>query len=350
MVKQQTILIRADANVGIGTGHVMRCLALAQAWRQQFAGRAVFVMVETTPSLIRRLQKERIEMISIDAQMGSREDATATLDAAAKIESDWIVLDGYRFGASYQKLVKESPSKLLFIDDNGHAGKYSADLILNQNLHGRMSLYAKLAPRAALLLGPRYALLRREFSERRNGGRHIREKGDRILIAMGGSDPRNLTSRILRALQGASLPSLEIAAAIGGSNPHVAEIETAASRSRHRVNLVKDATDMAGLMMWADFAIAAAGGTSWEFCALALPALLTPVASNQSASARSLKRAGAALLFPSARFNSKKLEAAILRLVRSASLRRSLSRRARALVDARGAERVAAVLQSGLKG
>jgi UDP-2,4-diacetamido-2,4,6-trideoxy-beta-L-altropyranose hydrolase len=350
IVRQKTILIRADASVAIGTGHVMRCLALAQAWRQHHAGRAVFAMVKTTPSLIRRLRKERIETIRINGQSGSREDATATLDTATEIDSDWIVLDGYHFGANYQKLVKESPCKVLFIDDNGHAGKYYADLILNQNLHGRVSLYAKRAPHAALLLGPRYALLRREFLEHRKGGRRIREKGNRILIAMGGSDPRNLTSRILRALQSTSLPPLEIAAAIGGSNPHLAEIENAADRSRHRVSLVKDATDMAGLMMWADFAIAAAGGTSWEFCALALPALLTPVASNQLASARSLKRAGAALLFPSVPLNGKKLAGQVLQLVRSASLRRTLSRGARALVDARGAGRVAAVLQKRLKG
>jgi UDP-2,4-diacetamido-2,4,6-trideoxy-beta-L-altropyranose hydrolase len=350
MAKQRTMLIRADASVARGTGHVMRCLALARAWRQQHAGRAVFAMVETTPSLIRRLQKERIEVITFKTRPGSREDAKATAETAGKTGCDWIVVDGYHFGANYQKLIKESPCRLLVVDDNGHAGKYYADFILNQNLHARESLYGKRTPGTNLLLGPRYAMLRQEFSEHRHGGREIRETGNRILIAMGGSDPRNLTCRIVRALELESLPSLEIVAAIGGSNPHLAEIENAASCSRHQVYLRKDAIDMAGLMMWADLAIAAAGGTSWEFCALALPALLAPVAANQIAAAHSLKRAGAALLFSSARFNAQKLAGEVLRLIRSSSLRRSLSRKAQVLVDARGAGRVAAVLQRALKG
>src|ERR1700693_4547781 len=274
----------------------MRCLALAQAW-QDAGGRAIFAMAETTPSLVRRLQDESIEIKRIEAQPGGEEDASVTVGMANATNPDWIVVDGYHFGADYQEAIRSPTRRILFVDDNGHAGRYYANLVLNQNSHAWEGLYAKRESYTRLLLGPRYAMLRREFRASGQREREIRGVGTRILLAMGGSDPENLTLRIIAALEKVQELHLDIVAVIGGSKPHLESIEEEVAGSRHHVRLARNATDMPGLMAWADLAISAAGSICWEFCALGLPALLIPVASNQVASADCLQRIGAAKLF-----------------------------------------------------
>lgn len=339
-MRQPVLLIRADANVAIGTGHVMRCLALAQAW-QEAGGSVLFGAVETTPSLRRRLQAEGIEIKPLGAEPGGREDARATLKIVNAVRADWIVVDGYQFGANYQRAIKSSSCKLLFVDDNGHAADYCADVVLNQNAHANESLYIKREPYTHLLLGPHYAMLRREFWACWEWQREIRETGTRVLIAMGGTDPESLTQRIIEALENVHELRLEVLAIVGGSNPHLAEIESVSARSRHSIRVARDATNMPSLMAWADMAISAAGSICWEFCALALPALLTAVASNQVAAADTLQRMGAAKIFSSGQaFCPEEFAREVTDLITSSSERRSLSQRARTLVDTRGAARV----------
>jgi len=343
-----TLLIRADANVAMGTGHVMRCISLAQAW-QDSGGHCVFVMAESTPAVVRRLREERIEIEHLETSLATAEDAEQTRQIGAEKNAAWIVVDGYQFGADYQSAIKQSACKLLFVDDNGHAERYCADLILNQNSHANESLYLRRDSHTRLLLGPRYAMLRREFRLRQDWSRKVRDAATQILIAMGGSDPDNFTTRVIDGLENVREFRLEIVAVVGGSNPHLAEIEAAIERSRHSIRLVRDTKDMPDLMAWADIAISAAGSICWEFCALALSMLLIPIASNQDSAADSLQRMGAARLLPGGKkFYGEELAREVVGLIRSPSERQSLSERAHALVDAQGAGRVVAELSSQL--
>lgn len=348
----ETLLIRADAGVAMGTGHVMRCLALAQAW-QDAGGECVFAMAASTPAIERRLKDEGMEIENLAVAGGSPEDAHQTGVIAVRKNAAWIVADGYHFGADYQRAIKQSSCHLLFVDDNAHAVRYCADVVLNQNAHAEESFYALREPKTQLLLGPRYAMLRREFTVWREWKREIREAANRILLVGGGSDPGNVTRQVVEALDAVQETELELVVVVGGSNPRLTEIEEVVARSRHGCRLVRDAADMPGLMAWADLAISAAGSICWEFCAMGLPALLIPVASNQNAAAESLQSLGAAKLLRGAgRFLSQELEQELVQevatLSESPSERKKLSQRARNLVDVDGASRVVAALTSQL--
>src|SRR5882762_1059360 len=112
------LLFRTDASVAIGTGHVMRCLALAQAW-QQAGGNVVFVTAEMTPSLEARLRISRIKVARLGVTAGGAEDAARTSAAARSEKVDWVVVDGYQFDSAYQAGLRADGLKVLFIDDNG---------------------------------------------------------------------------------------------------------------------------------------------------------------------------------------------------------------------------------------
>src|SRR5579862_1098797 len=141
----QTLFIRADADSQMGTGHVMRCLAIAQAWLDR-GGSVVFLMRQPGQGIRARVEQEHARILEISADAGTSEDAAETRRLVREHHGEWLVVDGYQFGAEYQDLLKASGLKVLFVDDCGLASHYSADLVLNQNLHANEAMYRNQAP------------------------------------------------------------------------------------------------------------------------------------------------------------------------------------------------------------
>jgi UDP-2,4-diacetamido-2,4,6-trideoxy-beta-L-altropyranose hydrolase len=335
--------IRADASAEIGTGHVMRCLALAQAW-QDVGGTAIFILAESTPAILARLTAEGFEAIAIRAFRGSSQDAQSTLELSRSHNADLIVLDGYAFGSEYQRRMKAS-ADLLVIDDNGETGELHSDFLLNQNLHACDKMYVGRGPNAKLLLGPRFALLRREFAKWRGWSREIPSIARRLLITMGGTDPQDLTSRILEAVPLVKIKNLEVRIAVSGSNPRISELITACKKSNCSARIEVDSS-MPILMAWADLAVAAAGSTCWEMCTFGLPAILIDVADNQRRIGETLASCEVSVHLGNAReVNGEAIAIQVERLLRSQERREAMSERARNLVDGHGAERVVTELR-----
>ena len=153
------MLLRADGGAGIGSGHVMRCLALAQAWHDA-GGAVAFISAGLSGELRHRLAQEHMALLDLDQAPGGSQAAEATAAHAPRAGAEWVVADGYGFGAEYQRVIKEAGLKLLVLDDYGHAEYYYADIVLNQNRDADGSLYKACEPATRLLLGTTYALLR----------------------------------------------------------------------------------------------------------------------------------------------------------------------------------------------
>lgn len=345
MTRPGPLLIRADATIAMGVGHVMRCLALAQAW-QDTGGRAVFVMAKANPAVEQRLRAESCEVFSISAQPGTEEDGRETTRLARERKADWVVVDGYQFGSNYQRNLKTAGFRVLFADDYGHAARYFANVLLNQNVCADEAPYENREPHTRLLLGTQYCLLRREFRSWREWKRDIPKVGRRVLVTMGGSDPENLTGRVIQALAVVKRADFEVTVVIGGSNPHLETSQSAAGQKG--IWLRKNVSNMAELMAEADVAISAAGSTCWELCLLGLPALLIDLAENQKAVAQDLDRLGCAIhLGDRNNISATRIASQLDRLLESQQLRRSLSQRSRELIDGGGAQRVASILRGG---
>jgi len=342
-MKRGILLVRADAAVTSGTGHVMRCLALAQAW-QHAGGDVIFAMAQSTVAIQERLRSETVKVVAIHGVPGSAEDMQQTIDAALFHKAEWLVVDGYHFDAHYVSELQNVLS-LLVIDDNGELESYSSELVLNQNVHARAEMYAKRAPSTRLLLGPRYALLRNEFTAYRNWARKVPERGTRILLTMGGSDPKDLTPRILSALADLSIDNLQIRVVVGGSAENRSGVAEKAERFPGRVEVMSNVANMAESMVWADLAIAGAGTTGWEMGLLGVPAILVVVAENQRFIAQHLARIGAAVnAGPAESLDCSFLAQITAELLGSGDRRLEMSQSARQLVDGLGSDRVRAAL------
>ena len=166
----------------------MRCLALAQAW--QDTGGQVCLAARLLPETLKRLWRE--EQIQTWHLEETCHDAGETVELAGEIGADWVVLDGYQFGTEFQRVIKNAGLRVLVVDDDGCARHYVADLILNPNPCAVREMYPSHDSSTALLLGPRHALLRREFLPARPANRTHAARARRVLVTLGGADPDNL--------------------------------------------------------------------------------------------------------------------------------------------------------------
>lgn len=344
-LKGKYLVIRADAGGEKGTGHLIRCLALAQAW-QDAGGQVIFITSSQSEGLRQRLQKEGFDIHQLAYTYPHNGDWDDTKSILTDHPDAWVVLDGYHFDEIYQKQVKDSGHKLLVIDDMAHLKHYYADIVLNQNLHAEPSLYSG-EPDTRLLLGTRYALLNREFLAWKDWKRVVPEVAQRVLVTLGGSDSKNNTLKVIQALQKVNTSGLEATVAIGASNPHTDILEAGIKESRLPFHLIRDARNMPELMAWADVAISSAGTTVWELAFMGLPALVVVLADNQIDVGKSIEKTGVAQdLGWFANVSKDEISTHLQALLTNAERRHVMNVRGRELVDGYGTQRVCAALLS----
>lgn len=301
------VVIRADASLEIGTGHVMRCLALAESLRSKGA-ECFFVCREEDGHICdvveaRNFRCVRLPKAANDARAGAGSNAgfaafqeidarqtIAAVDSCGR-NPDLLVVDHYRLDRSWESLVRACVRRIFVIDDLADR-MHDCDLLLDQNLHDSPGIrYAGLVPEGAkVFVGPEYALLRPEF-----GGvpAVTRTRGlIRMLSFFGGADSTNESLKVVEALRsmGASAPQTEIV--LGPANPHANTVLDAA-RGVACLNVIRQTDNMAGLMREADLGLGTCGVAAWERCCAGLPSLVVVSADNQRDDARILHSLGA---------------------------------------------------------
>ena len=324
------LVIRADASSQRGTGHVMRMLALAQAWRRR-GGDVIFLTAECPQPLADRIIAEEFTHRLIKCQNpGDSEDASATIEVA----SDWLILDGYHFTSDYQSRCRKAELKILCVDDFGHCVYWDCDILLNQNLG---AIPYPNAP-ATSLFGIPFALLRQEFLNHPRATEPW-SRLKKLLITLGGSDPPNGTGHALKLLSALDCTELEIRVIIGPSNPHHDTLK--ALKFPFKVQWRESVTDMPTEYAWADGVISAGGSSCWEWLYFGLPGAVITIADNQEPVVKELKNEAAAFCpgWPADWTDSTSLSRWIENPADFINREHVSS-----LVDGRGADRVAAHL------
>lgn len=340
------LFFRVDANPRMGMGHAMRCLALAQAWQEE-GGRVIFALAERAPALEEYLKSERAESVFMSLEAGSIEDATETATLARCRGASWIVADGYQFNSDFQRKVRDAEIPLLVIDDLGGRKHCYANIILNQNIHAHEALYRERERGTRLLLGTRYALLRRQFLPWTNWKRQTAQVGRKVLVTLGGSDPHNVTLEVMRSLREVKLEKLEAVVIVGEVNSHYESLLSFLKDSQVPTRLLTSAfTQMPEWMAWADLAVAAGGITAWELAFMGVPTISLILADNQKPTVERLGEMGVIInLGLDDDFSPIQLAQIVERLLLAPEIRAEMTSRGQKLVDGEGADRVMMHLQ-----
>ncbi|WP_338553359.1 UDP-2,4-diacetamido-2,4,6-trideoxy-beta-L-altropyranose hydrolase [Paenibacillus sp. KS-LC4] len=301
-------MIRADASQIIGTGHIMRCLALADELAA--AGYAIAFVNRGLEGNMHQYIEERGHRslllslpvpLALDDTPAVQEDAEHTIQYCVSIQPDWLIVDHYALDNYWESMVRPYAGKLLVIDDLANR-KHAADILLDQNLAENPELrYQQLVPSGCrLLLGPAYLLLRPSFYEQRAALKRRGEAIRRLLVFFGGSDPTNETAKVLEALREGEKhrascdQQLQVDVVVGNANPYLEEIRRVCM-DLQEVTLHIQIEYMAELIAEADFAFGAGGVAMWERCYLGLPAAVAIVADNQADTVKLAGQLGAVM-------------------------------------------------------
>jgi UDP-2,4-diacetamido-2,4,6-trideoxy-beta-L-altropyranose hydrolase len=334
------LLLRADASEQMGTGHLMRCLGLTEFWRER-GGQVLLATHSNLEPLLERFRAEGAEIIRPKSSPASIQEARELAAAAKNRSAKWIALDGYHFPAEYHERLGQG-ARVLLIDDNGHAGRYTADVVLDQNLTATENNYRQRGKNTHLLLGTKYALLRREFRiAKQECSKQAGEK-TRVLVSTGGSDPENVMAKVLRAVGGKE--HVEVRAVIGAGNKFFTTLREITRQSPTPIRLETNAK-MPELMAWADIAISAAGATLWELAFMGVPTLTVELMDHQRPIAHAFANWGAGInLGWHGDLQDAKIVGAMQSLLADKARCSAMSAKGRALVDGRGSGRVFAAL------
>ncbi|MCC7554231.1 MAG: UDP-2,4-diacetamido-2,4,6-trideoxy-beta-L-altropyranose hydrolase [Methanobacteriaceae archaeon] len=269
----KNLVIRVDADYKTGSGHFMRCLALAESWKEK-VGDVFFIMNENEP-FKKRIIDEGMNYIPNFNDSGTISDAEFFIEKSQKLNAYWTVVDGYVFKEDFFFKLKKNSLNILMFDDDGLLNHYSADIVLNQNLHGESNWYInKKEDFTKLLIGTKYTLLRKEFLKYLSYKKEISDYGKNILITLGGSDLHNYSLKILKSLNNLNLKDLEIILLIGPNNTHENSLKEYINNSKINVKLIKNTNDMPTLMKWADLVFSGGGSTVWELAFMGVPTIV----------------------------------------------------------------------------
>lgn len=348
------LVIRADAGVRMGSGHLMRCIGLGQAWQRR-GGSVHFVTACESDGLIERLRAEQFDVTRLVAHHPDESDWAVTADILNQHPTAPVVLDGYHFDLVYQNRVKAASHLLLLVDDFAHRERFEPDILLNQNIDAAALAY-NVPRETRCLLGTAYALLRSEFLAWGDGEkRPFSPTSQNILVTLGGSDPDNQTLKVIEAIDQMTLRKPAFAdphtiVVIGATNPHREQLQQYVDQMNGRIELRQNVTNMPELMNWADLAVCAGGSTCWEFAFMGVPMLIVVIADNQVGLVDGLEQAQAAInLGWFEQVTSAKIGDALSSLLPNTDKRKLMCEQAKRLVDGKGAERVVQQILEAVK-
>lgn len=307
------VVFRVDASVCTGTGHVMRCLVLANELAENGLA-SHFVCRSHQGHMAEKIggQGHEVVMLSLGPTVSDRgtagldyaswlgadweTDAEETIRVVAAVQPLWLIVDHYAVDARWERRVREATGVKLMVIDGQANREHDCDLLLDQtsSLEGEARWDGLVPGSCKLLVGPCYALLRPEFVSAQRTLRQRDGRVRRIFVAFGGVDEPNATALALDAIAGLARPDVAVDVVVGASNPHRKQLQERC-RALNNVNLHVQPSCVAKLMASADLAISAGGMVLLEQCFMQLPSIVVSIAANQIKPARALDEHGAAL-------------------------------------------------------
>ncbi len=343
------VLFRADANSNIGQGHVMRCLSIADALTE--AGHfCIFASADETASLI--ITQRRFDCKILGTDYSNPESETEAIkNVIDEVKPDVIIVDGYYVNQKYLSMLRQF-AKTVYMDDV-YTFAYEADMVINYNVYASSEKYESLYEKEGgklpkLLLGPKYAPLRKEFTIRKE--KTIPEKAKNIMISVGGADPLHLALAFLKEIisDDALYGEYSFDFVLGRMEPDIEIIKQKASEMANvKVNV--NVLNMKEMIEDADIVISAAGSTQYEICACKTPCISFSMAENQVEGCAKFDEIGAFVSAGDARNNPdfvKDLFSKLISLSKDREKREKMSLVSGELVDGLGASKIAIEIEN----
>ncbi len=282
-MKKKNIFLRVDSGVEIGFGHIMRCLALAKEIKK-FDFNVYFISKENKGNIIKHVEEQgfKVFRLKITKFQSSKTNWKADSDATSKIiqkfksDENLILVDNYNLSIMWEKKMKKIVKKIIVIDDLLNRN-HDCDLFIDQSINRKIG--NNVPKKCKRLLGPKYALLRKEFSKR-NQKIKMKQKIKQILVSFGGGDDKNQTIKALEVIKKIEDKEIFVDVIVGKANKNKKLIKKKCDEEKN-FSFHHQITNMKQFLYKADLAIGAGGVSTWERCCMGLPSIVIIIAKNQ---------------------------------------------------------------------
>ncbi|WP_418791004.1 UDP-2,4-diacetamido-2,4,6-trideoxy-beta-L-altropyranose hydrolase [Phosphitispora sp. TUW77] len=330
------VAVRADGGPQIGMGHIMRCLALAKAMEKIENLQIIFISVKN--SAVSRLIAENSYKVIEIVENKPEKEIEEVNDILHKHDINIVITDSYSFDRTYLERIGYAADVVVSIDDLNRI-VFPSDIVINGNIYAPCLNYRPGRSDTEFLLGTDYVLLREEFIQK--GNRSINNEVKHVLVSVGGSDPLNLTPKILQALD--RLPfDFDVKVVIGPGFNNLHKIVESAGKIQKPVEVLHNVKTMVPLMMLCDLAVTGGGTTLYELSCTGTPAVTLLQADNQEAAAAEMALQGAVInMGMGDEVSVPELASAIIQLCADREKRTAMSKKGQILVDGYGCQRCA---------
>ncbi|QJR81829.1 UDP-2,4-diacetamido-2,4,6-trideoxy-beta-L-altropyranose hydrolase [Alteromonas pelagimontana] len=338
------LVFRVEASTQSGLGHLMRCLAIAQAAEDQSIP-SIFLLSEEGKVLARARHDWTYDVISVPIFESQHEEGSWIREILNAVNASALIVDGYSFTSELLVPIRNCETSVVVLDDGSNALTAFADIVINPATREYDELYLQSQASLRLCTGDKYRLLRREFQvlslpsiEARHG----------IAVNLGGSDPMSLTLPVLQLLQ-QTLPEVPVRVVTGAGYRNLPALERFIAQSPLAVQHIHNCQNMADVWSHARVAISAAGGSQFELAVCQTPSLLLMVAENQRGATNLARSQGWCEFFDcTTEFPEPRLSSALTELFFNEHRLKEMSAKASKLHDALGAIRVLEVISEAL--
>ncbi len=334
-----SIAFRADGGAfGLGLGHVMRCIAIGEALKRSKVD--CWFICKNYPAAEHVILSRGFDVRLIPENSSFDDDVALTLSNAASAK--WIVVDSYLHSEEYLSALCNGDKRVAFLDDQSDS-RMPVDLIFG-NIYCNAEQYEnKILPFTKVFAGPPYTPLRHEFANL--SPHHINNEIRNLLIMCGGEDALNATERLLGTLVDSDIP-FNISIVIGAAYRYADTLRAYLQNYPHPTRIYQDQLHIAPLFQQSDLVISAGGTTVFEIAAAGTPMVIVKVADNQSAIAQYLRENGLAEVIDSLEEITADMVLGAIARLQDPQVRRERSLREQALIDGKGADRIAGILTS----
>lgn len=361
------ILFRADASVQQGTGHIMRCLVIADELRKR-GHECIFLTQPFLPNFLAQIKdrqhrlvffkKNEMELVNDSvnneylAWLGRPiiQDAMETLDVIKCERPDIIITDHYAINATWTSMVSCNEIKTVVIDDLANR-EHLCDVLIDQNFGRAPEQYKGLvSQKTKILAGAEYIFIKDDFRKKRKAAQKARlnRPPKRLNICMGGIDKDNVTYSVLETIRELNyLKNWGIDIVLRSASPHANTLREYVENQKIDMQLHFDAENMASLFSKADLAIGAGGVTLWERCCMGLPTVLLTIADNQIPAALAMTKTGAVIYAGDIRKQhwENKLDEKLKTLAQDVDVIHKMSRNAFDVCDGTGIDKVCNIIE-----
>jgi len=296
-MENKIVSLRVDGGKDIGMGHIMRTMALANDLKKDEEVKRVFYITKNEPSAVNKLKENEFEVINIKNNLSYKEEIEEVKEIIKKEKVNKLITDSYEIDQNYLIEMRKVVNQLVTIHDYAPFA-FPSHVVINGNVYAEDLDYESYYGDTEFRLGTDYLLLREEF--RNLPEIEVRERVQNILVTVGGYDLRNLTLKIIEALdyidfdeiedQYIDKENLHIDVVIGPSFDNVKEIIAEVQKSSLDISLNFNVKKMSKLMLKSDIALSSGGSTLYELAVTKTPALVLLQAENQVRVADKLDR------------------------------------------------------------